>query len=115
MNDSYRPIDCGLHDHLESWAVRRIHCRVTIVEPGAEPRTVDARIDDLFARDGEEFARLSSGDVVRLDRIGVMQTEPSANAEGALPVLQIVLTGGDREERRRRLANPRMRRHRVGQ
>lgn len=76
MSDPYLPIDCGLHDHLEAWAVRRVRCHIRI----RDAADVEARIDDLFARDGAEFARLSSGDVVRLDRIEEIRPIPPESA-----------------------------------
>ncbi len=69
----YVPIDCGFHDRLESLAVRGATCQLTVCEPGGEARTVLARILDVFADGGEEFARLGDArggsETVRLDRI----------------------------------------------
>lgn len=79
MSDPYRPIDCGLHDHLEAWAVRRVPCRFRVHDDDGH-REFEARIDDLFARDGAEFARLSNGDVVRLDRIEEIRPIPPESA-----------------------------------
>lgn len=67
---SYEPIDCSLHDELEARATRGKPCviRFRDVRRGQE-REVSDRIVDVFARSGEEFVRLASGEEIRLDRL----------------------------------------------
>lgn len=65
---SYEPIDCGVHDVLEAAAVRRTLCVIRWTE-GKDVRRASTTIDDLYARDGAEYAVLGEGSVVRLDRL----------------------------------------------
>ena len=64
----YTPIACEFHDRLESWAVRRQPVEVIWIEDEAERRET-AAIADVFARDGADWVRLSTGDVVRADAL----------------------------------------------
>lgn len=65
----YQPISCDFHDHLEATATRRSTARIVYTDVDGRLREVDASIDDLASRDGEEFMRLQSGLSIRLDRI----------------------------------------------
>ena len=65
----YRPIDCSLHDQYEAWAVRRTPVTVEWTSEEGDPMRAEARITDIRVRDGAEYLVLSSGDVVRLDRL----------------------------------------------
>ena len=67
MSD-YVPIACAFHDRLEDWAVRRTPVEVVWTEGGA-PRRATAVVEDVFARDGADWVRLSTGDAVRADRL----------------------------------------------
>ena len=74
----YSPVACGFHDRLESLATLRRSCAVRYRDPAGEEREVVARIEDVYAAGGEEFVRLSGGEVVRLDRL--IEVEPVAAA-----------------------------------
>lgn len=65
--DRYRPIDCAVHDVLEASAVRRTVCRIRLRE-GSGEREVLTTIDDVYSRDGAEWADLGDGSRVRLDQ-----------------------------------------------
>lgn len=66
----YESIDCSLHDELEARATRRTLCAIRFRgEDDDAAREVTDRIVDVFACDGEEFIRLSSGEEIRLDRL----------------------------------------------
>lgn len=67
--DDYRPINCDFHDLLESLSMHRkpTHVRFLDDEGGIVHRS--AVIVDVFSRGGAEFLSLSTGDVVRLDRL----------------------------------------------
>ncbi|GAB5536046.1 MAG: hypothetical protein Rubg2KO_22950 [Rubricoccaceae bacterium] len=69
MTDTtYTPIACEYHDRLESWAVRRQPVEVVWAEGDTERREL-AVIADVFARDGADWIRLATGDVVRADAL----------------------------------------------
>jgi Rho-binding antiterminator len=65
----YRPIDCAVHDRLESWAVRRVQVAVRWTDGDGVEHRDHSVIQDVYAREGEEFAVLESGARIRLDRI----------------------------------------------
>lgn len=73
---TYRPIDCSVHDQLEHVAVLRRVCRIRYRTPQDQEMEVLSRIVDIFARGGEEFVRLESGDEVRLDRLIAVAEAP---------------------------------------
>lgn len=64
----YVPIACGVHDRLESWAVRRMSVEVVWVE-GADTRRQRAVIADVVARDGADWVVLATGETIRADRL----------------------------------------------
>ena len=64
----YTPIDCAIHDRLESWAVGRTPVQVVWRDDRGEHCEV-ARIDDVFARDGADWVALSTGETVRADAL----------------------------------------------
>jgi Rho-binding antiterminator len=70
----YEPIDCSLHDRLESFATLGTRCRITFDEPSGNRREVVDRIRDVFARSGEEFIETSAAGEIRLDRL--VRVEP---------------------------------------
>ena len=67
--ESYRPIDCSLHDRLEAWATLGNPQRIAYHDEGGSSRVTEGRIVDVFARNGEEFIRTESGEEIRLDRL----------------------------------------------
>ncbi|MEQ9104768.1 MAG: hypothetical protein RIE53_08725 [Rhodothermales bacterium] len=63
----YTPIDCGFHDRLEDYAVRRVPVDVVL-----EKVAVSGLITDVFARDGADWMVLQTAtgtETIRLDRI----------------------------------------------
>ena len=69
MSRHYIPIDCEFHDVLEATATRRQVATVHYLDEEGQPRAVDARIADLYAKDGIEYMQLDDGRVIRQDRI----------------------------------------------
>jgi Rho-binding antiterminator len=67
--DEYQPIDCSLHDRLESYATLRQPCRIVFRDEAGGRSESHDRIDDVFAEDGVEYIRTGSGERIRLDRI----------------------------------------------
>lgn len=66
--DGYRPIDCAVHDVLEASSVRGTVCRIRLRD-GSGEREVLTTVDDVYARDGAEWADLGDGSTVRLDQL----------------------------------------------
>lgn len=66
---AYVPIDCGIHDRLESFAVQRASVAVVWRDETGDARHVTATITDVFARDGADWVTLSTGETVRADRL----------------------------------------------
>lgn len=66
----YIPIDCNYYDLLEIAAMRRKEVEIRYTESGRDTELViNARIEDLWAKNGEEFMRLSNGLTIRLDQL----------------------------------------------
>jgi hypothetical protein len=62
--------------------VRRRPCLVTYREADGTQREETTTIVDVFARQGGEYARLGTGAVVRLDRLGrVEPVDASASVD----------------------------------
>ena len=70
MANSYRPIDCSLHDQLEAAATLRRTVQIVYERDGETIETAD-RILDIFTRDGAEFLKLSATEV-RLDDLRIV-------------------------------------------
>ena len=70
MTTDYQPIDCNFHDWLLAKAT--LQERVAIeysTGSGTAPVKVKAIIQDVFTENKEEFVRLDTGALVRLDRL----------------------------------------------
>lgn len=65
---AYTPIACHLYDELEIVAMRRKTVEVVFQDELSHP-PVEAKISDLWARDGVEYLKLSTGETFRLDQI----------------------------------------------
>lgn len=72
MND-YRPIDCGVHDRLESLSVLRTRCRIDFHATDGTTRSVTGRIADIFTHEGAEYLRTDDGTEIRLDRLRTVE------------------------------------------
>ena len=67
-DNPYRPISCTFHDRLEDWAIRRASVEIVWLE-GDIQQTATDRIADVFAKDGADHLRLSSGPTIRLGHL----------------------------------------------
>lgn len=63
----YRPIACSLHDELLAAATRRTVRNVSYTDEQGAAHEAVTTIDDVFTQGTEEFARLGTGALVRLD------------------------------------------------
>lgn len=71
MSDRYEPVSCDFHDQLEAAAVEKNDVELVFDEQGVRQRERGV-VEDVFTREGAEFARLRNGDGardVRLDHI----------------------------------------------
>jgi len=82
MTSTYTPIDCNYYDLLEIAAMRRQKSIIAYQE-GEQILEVEAVIEDLWAKNGEEFVRLSNGLTFRLDRLISLngKVRPGLNGE----------------------------------
>lgn len=67
--EAYKPINCDYHTVLEHFATIGSFCRIQYYSDINEFITVHALIKDLYAEKGEEFMELSTGLIIRLDKI----------------------------------------------
>lgn len=73
--EEYRPVACGLVDRIEAAATLARPCEVVYLDDEGRERRVRDRFVDWFVRDGEEYARLAEGLILRLDRIVSLQED----------------------------------------
>ena len=66
---AYSPISCEFHDLLETRATTHAVTSVVFRNEAGDVERRSAVVNDVFARNGEEFLVLDSGDTVRLDRL----------------------------------------------
>lgn len=67
-SSGYEPIACAAYDELGLRMMRGTQTQFTI-EPPNTTRTITGRIEDIYSDDSDEYIRLDTGDVVRLDHI----------------------------------------------
>ena len=65
----YSPINCEFHDVLEALATTGKPAAIRFLDERGVAQLRMATVDDLYARNGAEYLSLSSGEIVRLDRI----------------------------------------------
>lgn len=69
MSEHYEPIDCSLHDRLESAATLRKPVDLVYHNEAGGRQTVRDVIVDVYARAGAEYLTTRSGATVRLDMV----------------------------------------------
>ena len=68
--DGYKPIDCGLYDHLEIAIMRGSQVELVYFPEGKQDAvTVNTQLKNTRTREGEEFVQLADEQWIRLDRI----------------------------------------------
>ncbi len=65
----YIPIDCSFHDILLDRATRRKKIRIDYFSLSQEKESTEAVIVDVFTKSKEEFMKLDTEEVIRLDYI----------------------------------------------
>ncbi len=67
--DVYKPIDCSLHDQLEVFAIQNKEISIEYNDLGSVVKLDAAVIETTISRDKEEYLKLVTGEVIRLDRL----------------------------------------------
>jgi transcriptional antiterminator Rof (Rho-off) len=73
--DAYQPVACAVYDAFEAAATRGRKLRLDVTGADGAHATVEARIQDLYAKEGGEYAVLDDGTSVRLDRLAIVPDE----------------------------------------
>jgi hypothetical protein len=77
MNENgNEPIAHSTHEKLKETAVQGLPALFEIRDEGGSTRAIQARIQDLYARDGLEYLRTSEGRQIRLDHVQAVNGEP---------------------------------------
>jgi Rho-binding antiterminator len=82
---TYIPISCSIHDRLEAAATQRHAVTLSYAAPDGEVEVIGEVIEDVFAREGAEYLRLSSGLELRLDRLRSLNGIPVGHVPGGRP------------------------------
>jgi Rho-binding antiterminator len=64
----YQPIDCNFYDILLERATLRRPARIVYTTPTG-PQELEALIADVYTQNKEEFMRLHTGQLIRLDQL----------------------------------------------
>ena len=76
MDNNYTPISCTYYDQLEVLALRRLECQVEFLDEQDQQQSARDVIVDIYSKDKQEFLRLRSGAVIRLDRLLTVDGKP---------------------------------------
>ena len=80
----YSPISCELHDRLEDLATERRFASILFRDESDVEQKRNARVNDVFSASGEEFVLISTGELLRLDRLievdGTRFVDPEASS-----------------------------------
>ncbi len=68
MNNSYKPISCGLYDQLEAYAVKKTMLEIVYLDENEE-KTIKEYIVNFKTLNKEEYLILSNGLEIRLDKV----------------------------------------------
>ncbi len=69
MESDYKPVEKEFRQAVEALAARREKVNINYITDLRELLTTTGMIKELSVRDGAEYARLSTGEEIRLDRI----------------------------------------------
>jgi len=69
IQDKYQPISCYFYDLLIEFATKKETVEVTYLMDNTPQNILDVSILDVFTQKGEEFMKLSSGQLIRLDHL----------------------------------------------
>ena len=69
MEKKYIPIDCNFYDEIELRALRKSKCTIVYLSENDKPITIQGIINNVFAKNKEEFLEIKDGITFRLDRL----------------------------------------------
>jgi Rho-binding antiterminator len=67
--EAYIPVNCEFHDHLEDFATLLKAVSLSYLDEAGQSQQRTAAITDVFARTGADWVTLSTGDLIRADRL----------------------------------------------
>ena len=78
-SSTYHPISCEFHDRLEDLATLRKPAHILYRDENEALHELSAVIKDVYAKDGEEFLLMGTGETLRLDRLVEVDGEKLAD------------------------------------
>ncbi len=69
MKTVYTPISCELYDKIEAAATLNLPCQIIYLNENNKAVYVKDEIKDIYASHHEEYLKLLSGEVIRLDKL----------------------------------------------
>lgn len=67
--DAYIPPACSFTDYLEAAAVLRQVARIVYLDETHQRQEIQAKVLDIYAKEGADWCKLDNGTIIRLDRI----------------------------------------------
>jgi len=68
IETKYQNLACSLYDQLEAFATKRERCHIRYMN-GNEIQIMSGIIVDLFSKDGAEYLKLNTSEIIRLDHL----------------------------------------------
>jgi Rho-binding antiterminator len=69
---NYQPINCEFHDVIEACATLQKPTTILVKNTDGIHRAIHGIIADVFARDGVEYLKMQSNELIRLDELLVV-------------------------------------------
>ena len=69
FTNTYKPINCDLHSHIEDFIVRKTKVTMCFLRENENVIVNDILLVDTWTKGGEEFIKTDSNETIRLDKI----------------------------------------------
>lgn len=69
MKEKYIPINCDFYDEIEILAMRGTKCKIVYQDKENEVLTIEGIINDVYAKNKEEFLIVNKELKIRLDQL----------------------------------------------
>ncbi|MGB3571461.1 MAG: hypothetical protein WBA01_05415 [Phormidesmis sp.] len=69
---NYTPVSCELYDKLEAMATLHRAGEISYRTESGDTKAANAKIADVYAKDGADYCKLEDGTVIRLDRLATI-------------------------------------------